>query len=295
MLGRNHDVLIALAAACTATLIHWLRWIPISESNAEMVRIFVPLVAASSVLIGMHLVPKHARASTTRFAIPFLLVCCFFLIYLYSGVNSIAVYGRDIIYVCVFSVSAFLIGVVAGPIRSNAPDDHPRTEGFRMGADLRIPTPSERRATMDKKHVFISYCHDNAAEVRHLRDQLIAAGEGVWWDGDIKGGQDWKYEIRTAMGAAYAVVLCLSEESDARITSGVYPEIADAISAYREYAPGNVFLIPVRLSECGIPSIEIDGTRTLDRLQYIDLYPRSLYTANVQKLLESIRQAPFHP
>lgn len=146
-----------------------------------------------------------------------------------------------------------------------------------------------------KKHVFFSYCRDNQEEVRRLRNQLVAAGEAVWWDQDIHPGEDWKFEIRSAMKDAYAVVLCLSKESAARITSGIYPEALDAINYYREYAPSGIFLIPVRLSQCKIPPLELDGTRTLDRLQYADLFPPNKYAVGVRKLLDAIRKTPHHP
>ena len=148
---------------------------------------------------------------------------------------------------------------------------------------------------MAKKHVFLSYCRDNADEVRRLHGELIAAGETVWWDQDILPGQDWKLEIRKAMKDAYAVVLCLSEETADRITTGIYPEVLDAIRAYRQYAPGSIFLIPVRLSACDLPFIEIDDTRTLDRLQFVDLFPDSSRGLGLQKLLKSLQAAPNHP
>ena len=49
---------------------------------------------------------------------------------------------------------------------------------------------------MSKTHVFLSYCRDNKAEVQRLHDELVVAGEPVWWDQDILPGQDWKTEIR---------------------------------------------------------------------------------------------------
>jgi hypothetical protein len=153
----------------------------------------------------------------------------------------------------------------------------------------------EREMTEEKKHVFLSYCRDNQVEVKRLRDDLIAAGESVWWDQDIHPGQDWRFEIRKAMQNAYAVVLCLSKESEARVTSGIYPEAMDAINLYREYSPGSIFLIPVRLSACSIPRVEIDGARTLDRLQYQDLFPFANYAAGVQKLLKAIQNTPHYP
>jgi TIR domain len=92
------------------------------------------------------------------------------------------------------------------------------------------------------KHVFLSYCHDNVQEVTRLRDDLINAGEQVWWNKDILPGKEWKNAIRVAMKQSYAVVLCLSKESEARFASGIYPEVLDAIAQYRQLAPGGVFL-----------------------------------------------------
>ena len=152
-----------------------------------------------------------------------------------------------------------------------------------------------RERTGSKKHVFLSYCHENTIEVRRLREELMAADEAVWWDGDIKPGQDWKLEIGKAMKSAYAVVLCLSEESEASATSGIYPEALEAINAYREYWPGSIFLIPIRLSDCEIPPIEIDSTRMLDRLQFVDLFPAERRANGVKTLLGAIQSTPHHP
>jgi hypothetical protein len=97
------------------------------------------------------------------------------------------------------------------------------------------------------------------------------------------------------MKSAYAVVLCLSTKSGMRAASGIYPEALDAIAAFREYSPGSIFLIPVHLSACDVPPIEIDGTRTLDRLQHVDLFPSARRADGFKKLLEAIRATPSHP
>ena len=156
------------------------------------------------------------------------------------------------------------------------------------------PTVEPVNAAPAKRHIFLSYCHDNEAEVGDLRRSLKDAGESVWWDKDILPGHDWKYEIQKAMKAACAVVLCLSKESQARITMGIYPEASEALEEFRKYGPGRIFLIPVRLSECEIPLIEIDGTRNLDRLQYVDLFPARKRAAALKKLIDAIRASPTH-
>ena len=144
-------------------------------------------------------------------------------------------------------------------------------------------------------HVFLSYCRDNAKLVAKLREDLQDAGEQVWWDQQILPGQDWRLAIRQAMKASYAVILCLSKEAQARATSGIYPEALDAIDAYRQVRPGEIFLIPVRLNECEIPQLRISDTDYLDSLQYVDLFPRSRRDEGLQRLLQALRAAPGHP
>lgn len=159
-------------------------------------------------------------------------------------------------------------------------------------------TAREQPKTLPSRHssasadlVFISYCRDNLAEVSNLRDRLIAAGERVWWDQDILPGSDWKMEIRRALGRSYAVVCCFSAELAARSRSGVFPELADAVRSLRERPPGEIFLVPVRISKCEIPDIEIDDGRYLNRLQTLDLYPPEEIEPAFDRLLAALRKA----
>ncbi|HYV12871.1 MAG TPA: toll/interleukin-1 receptor domain-containing protein [Pyrinomonadaceae bacterium] len=145
------------------------------------------------------------------------------------------------------------------------------------------------------RHVFLSYSRVNEEEVRQLREDLINADENVWWDQDIRGGQDWQQTIREALKTSYAVVVCFSKETEASTESGIYPELRDAISTYRNLAEGEIFLIPIRLSECEIPDVEIDAVRTLARLQRIDLFPAENRDRGVNALLEAIRSSSRHP
>src|SRR5512135_1484614 len=136
--------------------------------------------------------------------------------------------------------------------------------------------------------VFLSYSRNDFAEVSRLRADLTAHGIEVWWDKDILPGQDWKYEIREAMKRSNAVILCLSGQGLQRTRSFIYPEVYDAIAAYRERRPGEIFPIPIRLSECEIPSIEIDGARTLDRLHFVDLFPPDRRDEGVRNILRTL-------
>jgi hypothetical protein len=144
---------------------------------------------------------------------------------------------------------------------------------------------------LSKDLVFISYCRENREEVASLRDRLISAGELVWWDQDILPGADWKFEIRCALRRSYAIICCFSSELETRSKSGVYPELSEAVRAVRERPPGDIFLIPVRLSKCVIPPVEIDDVRTLDRLQTLDLFPLEEFDTSFEKLLAALWEA----
>jgi len=57
----------------------------------------------------------------------------------------------------------------------------------------------------------------------------------------------------------------------------------------------HIFLIPVKLDDCDIPDIEIDDTRTLERLQAIDLFPSMNRAQGLDQLLRSLRATSNHP
>ena len=137
--------------------------------------------------------------------------------------------------------------------------------------------------------VFISYSHGDKKKVAWLRQALLKAGIKVWWDEDIPPGGDWEWEIRRTLNNCSVFLLCLSDNWVYQETSGVYPEVRDAIAMYRKYAPGSIFLIPVRLTPCEIPFIEIDSTKTLKNIQYLDLFPESRIPENISKLIKTIR------
>jgi len=148
-----------------------------------------------------------------------------------------------------------------------------------------------------------SLIHDNATDIAVIANLYASNGQrNPYFKGGARGvvvnnliDNPGSAAIRQAMKQSYAVVLCLSAETEARTASGIYPEAADAIDAYRQYPPGSVFLIPVRLSRCEIAPVEIDATRTLDRIHYVDLFPASTWDDGVRRLVQGIQTAPDHP
>lgn len=63
------------------------------------------------------------------------------------------------------------------------------------------------------RHVFVSYCHEDADFVHVLKGQLEQSGFSVWNDGDLQAGDNWHSGIEAAVKNALAVVLVLSERA----------------------------------------------------------------------------------
>lgn len=108
--------------------------------------------------------------------------------------------------------------------------------------------------------VFLSHSSGDAAAVRALHTRLRASGIDSWLDSDeIVGGQDWEFEIRKAIRASDAIVICLTRASVAK-SGFVQREIRFALAVAEEQPEGSIFIIPVRLEECDVPQSWSAGT-----------------------------------
>ncbi len=126
--------------------------------------------------------------------------------------------------------------------------------------------------------IFLCHSKDDKPKIRKLYSRLIADHFDVWFD-EVKliPGQDWDFEIQKAVRNSDTVVVCLSNDS---ITKEGYiqKEIRFALDIADEKPEGTIFLIPVRLEDCRVPS-------RISRYQWIDLFSRNSY----KRLIESLR------
>lgn len=151
---------------------------------------------------------------------------------------------------------------------------------------------------MTAKHVFVSYCHEDKAQVGRLVNDLQARGEVVWWDAKLKKGDPIDATVGRALHESYAAILCVSSSSSRRRTSGIYPEYSKAIAAAQKYAPGESYLFVVRLDECEVPYIEIDSNRALPGLihtDYLQTQTEVQRNEEIDKLVEALRATQRHP
>ena len=116
-----------------------------------------------------------------------------------------------------------------------------------------------------KPKVFLCHSSSDKLDVRQLYQRLRAINMLPWLDEkDILPGQDWDLEIRRAIRASRAIVVCLSKA--AIMKSGyVQKEIKNALDVADEQPEGAIFLIPLRLEPCEVPD-------RLSRWQWVDLF-----------------------
>jgi hypothetical protein len=113
--------------------------------------------------------------------------------------------------------------------------------------------------------IFISYAREDESEVRWLYDELTNRGFRPWLDQkNIEPGEKWELAIETAMRRADFILVCVSQRSS-RKRGFVRKEIRRAVEESEEMLDSDIFLIPVRLEDCELPS-------ELTAFQRVDLF-----------------------
>ena len=113
--------------------------------------------------------------------------------------------------------------------------------------------------------VFISYAKEDRAQALTYFDRLSGEGFSPWIDTKkLLPGQNWEAEIERAFSDANVVILLLSKNSVSK-RGFVQREANAAIERLRYKQPADIYVIPLLLNLCEVPS-HIAG-----RLQYLDV------------------------
>jgi len=140
-------------------------------------------------------------------------------------------------------------------------------------------------------HAFISYVHEDAPTVTKIQRRLERAGIKVWRDReDLWPGESWRRRIRQAItDNALAFIACFSNNSAARSASYQNEELILAVEQLRLRPPDQAWLIPVRLSDCMVPDLDIGAGRTLRDLQRVDLFDNH-WDAGSRRLVDGVHR-----
>ena len=118
---------------------------------------------------------------------------------------------------------------------------------------------------MKKTKLFLSYARDDEEAVKLLYTRLQTEGFSPWMDQfNILPGENWEKSIRIAIQNADFFLIFLSVHSVNR-RGVLQKEIHAALDAWNAMLTSDIFLIPVRLSECSIPD-------ELSIFQWVDIF-----------------------
>jgi hypothetical protein len=126
--------------------------------------------------------------------------------------------------------------------------------------------------------VFLCHSSGDKAVVRNLYGKLRDDGVNPWLDEEeLLPGQDWNQEIRKAIRDSHIIIICLSRESIAK-SGYVQKEIRRALDVAEEQPAGTIFLIPLKLEECGVPE-------QFSHLQWVNYFEEKGY----ERLIRALR------
>jgi hypothetical protein len=155
-------------------------------------------------------------------------------------------------------------------------------------ADLRSNATAEPVGSRQKRHTsiraFLCHASPDKEAVRKLYQRLRQDSILPWLDEeDLLAGQNWDLEIRREISRTDVVIVCISKSSLTR-HGYVQKEIKEALDLADERPEGEIFLIPIRLEECELPS-------RLSRLHYVDIFAEGGY----EKMLRALRERKTTP
>lgn len=113
--------------------------------------------------------------------------------------------------------------------------------------------------------VFISYAKEDQKTAINYYELLLQEGVSPWLDvKKLLPGQNWEAEIEKAFSDSNVVILLLSQKSVNK-RGFVQREANDAVERLRYKQPTDIYVIPLLLEPCEVPS------QIANRLQYIEL------------------------
>jgi hypothetical protein len=115
--------------------------------------------------------------------------------------------------------------------------------------------------------VFLAYAQEDRRTVEMLYDELQNAGFEPWMDtAKLLPGQNWPRAIQQAIEVADFVLINFSQRSVEK-RGHFQAELRYALDLANRVPLDDIFLVPVRLSDCEVPR------EIAERTQYVDLFP----------------------
>lgn len=141
----------------------------------------------------------------------------------------------------------------------------------------------------DIKKVFVSYVRDNSDEIDKICEEFRRNNIEYWLDRDqIEPGKLWKVAIKDAINEGAYFLACFSKEYEEKNVTYMNEELLVAIDILRKKHFDSGWFIPIKLSECEIPEMDIGAGKTLNDIQCLNLYKD--WETGLQRLIDVIKR-----
>jgi cellulose biosynthesis protein BcsQ len=149
-----------------------------------------------------------------------------------------------------------------------------------IGDENIVPNRVEEKGLL---RVFLAHSSFDKPFVRDLYQKLKSEDWiDPWLDEDkLLPGQDWSREISKAVRESDVLLVCLSEKSVEK-EGYIQRELKYALDATLEKPEGTIFIIPIRLDNCKVPS-------RLMSYHWLDYFPEKERAKSYQRLLNSLQ------
>jgi len=141
----------------------------------------------------------------------------------------------------------------------------------------------------ESEKVFISYVRENFKEVDRICDVFKENNINFWLDrNDIEPGKIWKSAIENAINNGAFFLACFSKEYNLKIKTYMNEELLTAVAMLRIRHYDSGWFIPIKLSDCEIPPLDIGASKSLQDLHYLNFYEE--WDVGINRLIDYIKQ-----
>ena len=144
----------------------------------------------------------------------------------------------------------------------------------------------------DKDYIFLAHVKEDKPAIRKIWQGLSDKGFEPWLDEyNLVGGVNWRVAIPEAIKNSKVFVACLSQQAVEKI-GYIQTELRIALSTYSERPINSIFIIPLRLDDCNMRSIEFPALGIhISDLQWIDYWKEDGF----EQLLRALQNAGCKP
>ncbi len=141
----------------------------------------------------------------------------------------------------------------------------------------------------NKKRVFISYVRNNDETIDLICKSFRQNNISYWLDREqIEPGKLWKNAIKDAINEGAYFLACFSKEYQEKTETQMNEEILFAIDILKKKHFNSGWFIPIKLSECEIPSYDIGAGNTLQDIHHLKFYED--WDAEMNRLIDRVKQ-----